>query len=381
MNSIEYVIISIAATLLRFLPFACKTGLIKIGNPDRNSPVFITCNYCLTVARVKRALKGIDCYLLVANSRGINVWCASAGGHFTNHSVISVLKTSGIEGFVSHRKVILPQLAGTGVEAQVIRKKTGWKVIWGPVYAKDISFFVENKLKKLTEMREVRFPLSERIEMSIAVSFSISVVLALIVFTFWQEAVLPIILQVWGFSFVIFLCVPLYENWLRFEGRIKSFLGQFGFSMMLWSVVMVGFVAYSEFLGDFSWKFIFRWGLILFIVVFCLSFELRGSTPVFKSGLHGNGLKVVIGESKCRGAGFCEQVCPRNCYDMDKIRHVATMSRENLCIQCGACIVQCPFDALFFREPNGNVVTPETVRRFKLNLLFKRGKRLERGSL
>ena len=41
-------------------------------------------------------------------------------------------------------------------------------------------------------------------------------------------------------------------------------------------------------------------------------------------------------------------------------------------MQCGACVVQCPFDALFFQSPDGQVLTPETVRRFKLNLMGHR---------
>jgi len=85
-----------------------KTGLIRIGNPDRSSLVFLTCNYHLTLERVKRALEGIDCYLLVSNSRGVNVWCAATGGLFTNHDVVSVLKTSGIEELVDQRIVVLP---------------------------------------------------------------------------------------------------------------------------------------------------------------------------------------------------------------------------------------------------------------------------------
>ena len=67
----------------------------------------------------------MDVFLLVSNSRGVNVWCSATGGLFTNHDVISVLKTSGIEKLVDHRNVILPQLAATGIESNVIRKKTG----------------------------------------------------------------------------------------------------------------------------------------------------------------------------------------------------------------------------------------------------------------
>jgi len=104
-----------------------------------------------------------------------------------------------------------------------------------------------------------------------------------------------------------------------------------------------------------------------------LSLDMAGSTPVYKSGLHEDRLlKVVLDEEKCRVAGFCEQVCPRNCFEVDKQRHVTTRPRADLCVQCGACIVQCPFDALHFESPGGEVILPETIRKFKLNLMGKR---------
>ena len=117
MDLLNYIAANIFETLLRVIPIPCKTGVIIIGTPGKTSPVFLTCNYHLTVKRVQRALQGIDCYLLVANSNGRNVWCGATGGHFTNHDAISVLKTTGIEGLVDHRRVILPQLAATGIEA------------------------------------------------------------------------------------------------------------------------------------------------------------------------------------------------------------------------------------------------------------------------
>jgi len=72
--------------LNRFIPPYPKfaTGLYRVGHPDRKSPVLITGNYELTVRRLVRELDGqVDCWLLVANSRGINVWCAAGGGYFT----------------------------------------------------------------------------------------------------------------------------------------------------------------------------------------------------------------------------------------------------------------------------------------------------------
>ncbi|MFQ6088930.1 MAG: HgcAB-like fusion protein [Candidatus Methanofastidiosia archaeon] len=375
--SLRYIIINIVETLLRVIPLSCKTGLIKIGNPDRNSPVFLTCNYHLTVERVKRALKGTDAYLLVANSRGINVWCASTGGLFTNHDVISVLKVSGIEELVDHRNVILPQLAATGVEAKTIKKKTGWRVTWGPVYAKDIPLFIENKFKKTQKMREVEFSLIQRIEMALAWAFPISIVLTLIMVFFWREAIFPLIFLVWGLSFTIFISFPLYSQLLSSEGKRIGFIifdfGRGGFQLILWGVLILALVAYGTFIGDFGWGFILRWGLISFIAILMLSIDLMGSTPVYKSGLHEDRLlKVILDEEKCKGAGFCELVCPRNCYYVDRNRHVATMPRSDRCVQCGACIVQCPFNALSFKSPKGETISPETIKKFKLNLIGKR---------
>ena len=383
MNLPKFFAINIVETLLRVLPFPCKTGLIKIGNPDRNSPVFLTCNYHLTVERVKRVLKGIDAYLLVANSRGINVWCAATGGLFTNHNVISVLKVSGIEELVDHRNIMLPQLAATGVEADVIKKKTGWKVIWGPVYAKDIPAFIRNKLKKTPKMREVEFPLRQRIEMALAWAFPISIILALIMIPLWHEAISAVIFLVWGLSFLMFVSFPLYSQWLSSEDKRIGFVffdfGRGGFQLILWGVLILGLIVYSLVADDFSWGFLFRWSFITLIAVLLLSIDLMGSTPVYKSGLHEDRLlRVILDEKKCRGAGFCEQVCPRNCYEVDRNRHIATMPRAGRCVQCGACIVQCTFDALYFESPKGEVIRPETIRRFKLNLIGRRLVKLDK---
>jgi|Deesub1362A_J573_1020465.scaffolds.fasta_scaffold00054_91 ferredoxin len=378
---LRYIFINIIETLLRMFPLLCKTGLIKIGNPDRTSPVFLTCNYHLTVERVKRALRGMDCYLLVANSRGINVWCASTGGHLTNHDVISVLKTSGIEDLVDHRNVILPQLAATGVESKVIKEKTGWNVIWGPVYSEDIPAFIENKLKKTPEMREVKFPLLQRIEMAIAWAFPISILSALIMIPLWPEMIFPTAFTIWSLSFFIFLTFPLYSRWLSSEGRRIGFIffdfGKGGFQLILWGIVMLCLIIYSL-LAGLTLEFVLRWAVLSFIIVLILSMDLMGSTPLYKSGLHKDRfLEVFLDVERCRGVALCEQVCPRNCYRVNRELHTTTIVRAEKCVRCGACIVQCPFDALYFKSPEDEIITPEIVRRFKLNLMGKRVIKIE----
>jgi len=290
MKTLKYIGLNILETLLRVLPFPARTGLIKIGSPDRNSPVLLTCNFHLTVERVKRQLKGIDCYLLVANSRGINVWCAATGGLLTNHDVISVLKTRGIEELTDHKKVIMPQLAATGIETKVILAKTGWRIIWGPVYAKDIPDFINNNFNSTPEMRYVKFPLMQRIEMAVAWAFPVSLVIAIIFFFFWKEDIILITLLIWALSFLIFLLFPAYSHLLNVKSKRVGFIlfdfGRGGFQLILWGVFLIGLATVTFFNGNFSWQIMLHWGILSLVVILILSIDLAGSTPVYKSGLH-----------------------------------------------------------------------------------------------
>jgi NAD-dependent dihydropyrimidine dehydrogenase PreA subunit len=308
-----------------------------------------------------------------------NVWCGAAGGRFTNHDVISVLKTSGIEELVAHRELILPQLAATGIEAKVIRKRAGWKVIWGPVYVKDVRAFVENGFGKTRGMRDVRFPWRERTEMAVMWAFPFSVIVALIAAPWWRDGVSLLVILIWLFSFLVFLSFPLYAKRVNPKKRGMNFSKYtvvFDFSrfvMISWAAVVIGLVGYKILVGGFNWGSVFRVGFISFVFILLLSIDLTGSTPVYKSGLHEDRfLRVVLDDRRCRGASLCEQVCPRACYEMDRDRRTVKIAAPERCVQCGACIVQCPFDALYFESPRGEVLPPATVRRFKLNLISER---------
>jgi NAD-dependent dihydropyrimidine dehydrogenase PreA subunit len=368
--------VDVVQTLLRVLPFPCRTGLVRIGNPGRSAPVLLTCNFGLTVERVKRALRGTDAYLLVANSRGVNVWCAATGGLLTDHDVVSVLKTSGIEDLVDHRQVILPQLAATGIEGKVVRDKTGWTVAWGPVRADMIPAFLSRGLRTTKAMRTVTFPWTERLEMAVAWAFPISL-LGLLLLPLWPAGVLPLAGLVWAASLLIFMSFPLYERYLHAGGHAAGFVlfdfGERGVLLILWVLFVLACLAWGASAGDLSWGFALRWSIASFVVLLILGLDLTGSTPVYKSGLHEDRLlEIVLDETRCKGAAFCERVCPKDVFEIDRARRLAMLPRAGQCVQCGACIVQCPFDALSFRSPGGGVVQPETVRRFKLNLLGSR---------
>ena len=57
---------------------------------------------------------------------------------------------------------------------------------------------------------------------------------------------------------------------------------------------------------------------------------------------------------------------------IDRAHCKVELAHDDRCIRCGACVVQCPKDALYFEDQNGARIEPEAIRKFKLNLLGKR---------
>lgn len=377
MNSLKYGLFYFLETALRFIPVPQKTRLIKIGKPDRNSPVLVTGNYHLTVLKVRRALEGQNVFLLVADSHGINVWCAAAGGHFTHHDVIRALKISNIESLVDHRAVILPQLAACGVEAGFIEQRTGWKVKWGPVDIRDFGDYRESGQKKDTAMSTVRFPLPARIIMASAWAFWMSVVYVLALLFIKSSAILPAVIMVWLLSFLVFSLFPFFLPLLRPKEREKlrekRRAGRWIFLVSFLILVLAGVVISSFLSSNFSVGFLFFWGVAAVAAALMLGVDLAGSTPLLISEFREErDLRVDVDEEKCQGDGICRVVCPLDCFTLDEQNRLAVLEKPDLCIGCGACIVQCRFDALSYRGKKGRRITPDFIREHKVGLSGKR---------
>jgi hypothetical protein len=140
--------------------YSVPPGLYRIGNPDENSPVLVTANYKMSVDLLRKELAGANAWILVLNTYGINVWCAAGKGTFGTDELVKQIENAGLKSVVAHREIILPQLGAPGVAAHEVRKRTGFSVVYGPVYARDLPAFLVGG--KQPEMRCVRFGLMDR---------------------------------------------------------------------------------------------------------------------------------------------------------------------------------------------------------------------------
>lgn len=143
--------------------YRVEPGLYAVGQPDRASPVFTSANYKMSFDRLRSALKGINGWLLVLDTKGINVWCAAGKGTFGTDELVRKIGESNLADIVSHRTVILPQLGATGVRAIEVKRRSGFGVVFGPVRARDLHAFLDSGMKASPQMRSVRFDFPDRV--------------------------------------------------------------------------------------------------------------------------------------------------------------------------------------------------------------------------
>jgi NAD-dependent dihydropyrimidine dehydrogenase PreA subunit len=353
---------TIIQTVLRLLPFPTKTGLRVLGSPGPEAPVFVTCNFDLTVRRVVKALQGLDCYLLVAPSKGINVWCAAGGGMFNAHSVTSVVKTSRIAEKVNHRTLILPQLSAPGIDVARVERETGWRCEFGPVYATDARAYVAANRRKTEEMRQVEFPLASRLEMAIMWAGTLSLVAVIPVAIFSLRSLPGVLGLIWAFSLFIFAFYGPVMRWVPGAvGIVKT--------LLLGFVGVAGVLVWGLAIGDWRAGSIVGWSLGILAVSLALGFDLDGSSPLHAGStvaywsrkwpgiikvwaLIGYHLEMPftldVDEEACKGCTTCVAVCPKAVFELYQLegKQKSRVARFENCVQCTACVKQCPERAI-----------------------------------
>jgi hypothetical protein len=143
--------------------YTVEPGLYAIGDPSKDSDVFVTANYKLTFDILRRELKGMHAWVLVLDTKSINVWCAAGKGTFGTDELVSRISAVKLDAVVSHRRIILPQLGAVGVSAGEVQKRSGFRVVYGPVQARDIPAYVRAGYKKTKEMSTIDFPMIDRL--------------------------------------------------------------------------------------------------------------------------------------------------------------------------------------------------------------------------
>ncbi len=350
---------TIIGTLFRLVPLPAETGLRAFGSPNEDSPVFVTANYDLTVRRVSKYLNELDCYLLVVQSKGINVWCAADGGFLNAHSIISAIKTSGLNDKVRHRTLILPQLSAPGIEVKLIAEKTGWRCKFGPVYAKDILAYANNNFKKTKNMRTVKFDLIDRLDVGVGVSFFAFILIPLVLLLFLKAAMVTELITL---AFALLLLMYTLYPYMP---------GQSGYRKIIFceSIAALCFLAYLFISPGHHYNYLF-YGAMIFIPM--IGLDWGGVSPDSQSDLDpilarigvkkigpanfkgterisllDNSKGIKFDSAKCTGCGLCFEVCPKCIYKIDKSSHKARVAGFQDCIKCRACSMQCPTNAIF----------------------------------
>ncbi len=262
-----------------------RTGLYTVGNPTPDSPVLVTGNFDLTVRRLVKAIdRQVDAWVLVADSAGINVWCAAGGGYFTAEKVIAAVKSSHLEKVVRHHALILPQLCANGVDGWRIRKETGWGVHWGPAAAKDIPAYLAAKRKKTDAMRQVRFPLKDRLEMvTVAMGFY-GLLILLPALIFWRHMFWPITFSMVGLSYFYAIIHP----WLPGQDGLYK-------SIPLALIALAGLLIYTTLWHPLPVVNLFHWMVGLIGLSVFTGAELQGMSPLMRGEQANWGWEAMIG--------------------------------------------------------------------------------------
>ena len=137
-------------------------GLYALGSPSSDSTVFVTANYKMSFDALRSSLSGLDAWMVVLDTRGVNVWCAAGKGTFGTDELVSRVAKLRLADVVDHRALVLPQLGASGVSAPETARRSGFRVEWGPVRAADIPAWLAAGRRKDDAMRTVRFDLRDR---------------------------------------------------------------------------------------------------------------------------------------------------------------------------------------------------------------------------
>ncbi|RMF19502.1 MAG: hypothetical protein D6760_13055 [Deltaproteobacteria bacterium] len=345
--------------LFRLFPCPTALGLRRIGNPGRDSPVLVTCNFDLTVKRMRKALRGIDAWLLVAESKGVNVWCAAGAREFNTDSVVSAVKTSGIESLVDHRTLILPPLGAPGIRAADVAERTGWKTVWGPVRLEDIPRFLSARLVRSEDMKRATWNWKERLDTALGSLFPFYFAGALLL-AFLGRSLLLEYLVVGAVVFVFFM---LACPWIPTQHGLTK-------ALVVCAVLGGGLAAARAVSAPLpAWLPSAVWIAMVLVVIY--GTELGGLASTLASDLDPFLARLGIGavgnvalagtvrtellngyrllthtRERCDRCHGCIEVCPQRVWEVGRDDERSVFAHPEWCTACTACLMQCRSGAI-----------------------------------
>jgi len=218
--------------------YTVDPGLYAAGSPDSDSPILVTGNYKMSLDSLRAELSGLSVWILVLDTKGINVWCAAGKGTFGTDEVVRRLELCRLADLVSHRRLILPQLSGPGVAAHEVKRRTGFSVKYGPIMACDLRRFIDSGFKADEAMRRKTFTTMERVilipvELVDALKAAAKIFPALLVLvgiagpgSFWSNIWNDGLFALWALLAAMFagaIVTPILLPWL--PGRAFSLKG------------------------------------------------------------------------------------------------------------------------------------------------------------
>jgi len=316
-------------TLLRLFPFPEPVGLYRIGSAGADSPVLVTGNFELTLRRVCSAVGNLDCWLLVCDSRGVNVWCASMAGHFTTDSVVRAIERTGLAERVRVRRLILPQLCASSVSLETLETRTGFSARFGPLYIQELAAYWRNPADPA--LRKARFPLKARLEMALGCPLLLAILLVL-VYNFIGLGHLLVLLPI--------LYLVSFINGLVFPWRPLKRIGPWALLYGAAAFLLAGLLSRALFPG-----YMLLYALTVGVGAAYQVTEFSGWSPLLKYSLIPyRKPRVEVDGQTCIGCRRCVDVCPRAVFQMEGGHSLVV--GEKRCVICRSCFSQCPTGAV-----------------------------------
>ncbi len=125
-------------------PIQMEPKVYAIGEPDRNSMVFVTTNFSLTYFIVSGEIEnsGISAWLVVPECEGFSVLTAWSAGKFSGSHIAKFIKEVDLESMVDTRTISIPGYVAQ-ISGELEEALPGWKVSVAPQEAADLESYIK----------------------------------------------------------------------------------------------------------------------------------------------------------------------------------------------------------------------------------------------